>query len=90
MVQTIAISEKITLKYLRENFNLERNEERQFFSEWFENLPGISDTDQAFLNRVQSRYFYQLEEGTLLEGGVKMMMAPLLDLAGFYDAPFKT
>jgi hypothetical protein len=91
MVQTIAISEKITLKYLRENFNLQRSEEKQFFPEWYENLPQISETDKAFLDRVRSRYFYQLDEGTLLEGGVKMMMvAPLLDIAGFYDAPFKT
>lgn len=91
MVQTIAISEKTTLKYLRNNFNLQRNDERQFFPEWYENLPAISDADKAFLDRVRSRYFYQLDEGTLLEGGVKMMIvAPLLDIAGFYDAPFKT
>jgi hypothetical protein len=91
MVQTIAISENTTLGYLRENFNLQRNEERQFFPEWFEHLPALSDTDQAFLERVRLRYFYQLDEGTLLEEGVKMMMmAPLLDVAGFYDPPFKT
>jgi hypothetical protein len=91
MVQTIAISENTTLGYLRENFNLQRNEDRQFFPEWFEHLPVLSDTDQAFLERVRLRYFYQLDEGTLLEEGVKMMMmAPLLDVAGFYDPPFKT
>jgi hypothetical protein len=91
MVKTIAISEKTTLKYLRDNFNIERNEERGFFPEWYENLPELSETDKRFLDRVSSRYFYQLDEGTLLEGGVKMMMvAPLLDIAGFYDAPFNT
>jgi hypothetical protein len=91
MVQTIAISENTTLSYLRENFNLQRNEERQFFPEWFEHLPVLSDGDLAFLERVRSRYFYQLDEGTLLEEGVKMMMmAPLLDVADFYDPPFRT
>lgn len=91
MVQTIAISEKTTLKYLRKNLNLQRSSERQFFCEWYEHLPEITDVDKAFLDRVHSRYFYQLDEGTLLEGGVKMMIvAPLLDIAGFYDAPFKT
>ncbi|BAZ08610.1 hypothetical protein NIES4071_04150 [Calothrix sp. NIES-4071] len=39
MVKTIAISEKTTLKYLRENFNIQRNEKREFFPEWYENLP---------------------------------------------------
>lgn len=91
MVKTIAISEKITLRYLRDNFNIERNEEREFFPEWYENLPELSENDKRFLDRVSSRYFYQLDEGTLLEGGVKMMMvAPLLDIAGFYDAPFNS
>jgi hypothetical protein len=33
MVQTIAISEKITLKYLRDHFNLQRTSEVDFFSE---------------------------------------------------------
>jgi hypothetical protein len=79
MVQTIPISEKTTLKYLRENFNLQRNDDRQFFPEWYENLQNISDGEQVFLDRISSRYFYQLDEGTLLEGRVKMMMvAPLL------------
>lgn len=91
MVQTIPISEKITLKYLRDRFNLQRREDSEFFPEWFTHLPDLSDTDQAFLQRIRERYFYQLDEGTLLEGGVKMMMvAPLLDVAGFYDPPFKT
>ena len=34
MVQTIPISEKTTLKYLRKNFNWQRNDERQFFPDW--------------------------------------------------------
>jgi hypothetical protein len=54
-------------------------------------LPSLSPTDEAFLERVRVRYFYQLDEGTLLEEGVKlMMMSPLLDIAGFYDPPFRT
>lgn len=91
MVQTIAISENTTLKYLRENFNLQRTQDSQFFPEWREDLPEITDSEKALLDRIQSRYFYQLDEGSLLEEGVKMMMvAPLLDVAGFYDPPFKT
>lgn len=91
MVQTIPISEQTTLKYLRDRFNLQRTEDRQFFSEWFIELPALSERDKIFLERMRSRYFYQLDEGTLLEGGVKMMIvAPLLDVGGFYDPPFKT
>ena len=91
MVQTISISENITLKELREKFNLQRTDERVFFPEWFENLPDLTDSDQQFLDRVKNRYFYLLDDGSLLEEGVKMMIvSPLLEVAGFYDPPFKT
>jgi hypothetical protein len=91
MVQTIAISERTTLKYLRENFNLQRTEERNFFSEWASELSTITNSEKEFLDRIRNRYFHQLDEGMLLEGGVKMMiLSPLLDIAGFYDPPFKT
>lgn len=91
MVQTIAISEKTTLKFLREKFNLKRTENRQFFSEWFDGLPEISGSEKEFLDRVKNRYFFQLDEGMLLESGVKMMIvSPLLEVAGFYDPPYKT
>ncbi|NET32911.1 MAG: type I restriction endonuclease subunit R [Cyanothece sp. SIO1E1] len=91
MVQTVAISEKTTLKYLRQNFNLQRIEDHSFFPEWNENLPDITDAEQSFLDRVKNRYFHQLDEGMMLENGVKMMIvSPLLEAAGFYDAPFRT
>jgi len=91
MVQTIAISEKTTLKYLRDNFNLERTSESDFFPEWQEELPALTDTDIQTLNRIRDRYFHQLDEGMMLENGVKMMIvSPLLELAGFYDPPFRS
>ena len=34
MVQTIAISENISLKYLKEQFDLDRAANNNFFSEW--------------------------------------------------------
>lgn len=91
MVQTIAISENINLKYLRDNFNLSRRDDPQFFAEWQKELPQINEQEKKFLMRVRHRYFYQLEEGILLEEGVKMMLvSPLLEIAGFYDSPYKT
>ncbi|MFP4122240.1 type I restriction endonuclease subunit R [Coleofasciculus sp.] len=90
MVQTIAISEKTTLKYLRDNFNLERATESSFFPEWQGELPALSDTEIQALTRIRNRYFHQLDEGMMLENGVKMMIvSPLLELAGFYDPPFR-
>jgi hypothetical protein len=91
MLQTLAISEKTTLKYLRDRLGLVRVEDPGFFPEWQIDLPDLTEGDRAFLIRIRSRFFYQLEEGTLLENGVKMMMvSPLLEVAGFYDPPFRT
>jgi len=91
MVQTIAISEKTTLKYLRENFGLERTNEPNFFQKCQGEQSPLSDTEMSVLQRIRDRYFHQLEEGMMLENGVKMMIvSPLLEVAGFYDPPFRT
>lgn len=91
MVQTIAISENISLKYLKENLDLDRLDDDNFFTEWQNNLPNITTEEIQFLTRIKSRYFYQLDESILLEEGVTMMIvSPLLEIAGFYDSPFKT
>ena len=91
MVQTIAISEKTTLKYLREHFGLERTNEAGFFQEWQSQQSVLSDAETTALERIRTRYFHQLDEGMMLENGVKMMIvSPLLELAGFYDPPFRS
>ena len=91
MVQTIAISEKTTLKYLRDRFALERTDAADFFTEWQSEHPPLTNTETTVLERIRQRYFHQLDEGTMLENGVKMMIvSPLLDIAGFYDPPFRS
>ncbi|MGB3494735.1 MAG: hypothetical protein WBA57_18550 [Elainellaceae cyanobacterium] len=91
MVQTIAISEKTTLKYLRDRFGLERTNDADFFQEWQDEQDSLSDAEASVLTRIRNRYFHQLDEGMMLENGVKMMIiSPLLELAGFYDPPFRT
>jgi hypothetical protein len=67
MVQTLAISENLTLKYLRESFNLTWVQEPDFFPEWQAALPVPTEAQQQALNRVRDRYFHQLDEGSMLE-----------------------
>ena len=39
---------------------------------------------------IKQRYLYHRQYGHLLEGGVNfIVIAPLLELAGFYDSPFR-
>jgi hypothetical protein len=54
MVQTVAISDNLTLKYLRDRFNLQRSEDPPFFTEWTENLPELSGGDRTFLARIKA------------------------------------
>jgi hypothetical protein len=87
MVQTIA-AEQLTLYDLEQKFRLQRVADRQFFPEWQNLGPALTSEEQARLARVQ-QHFDHLGTRPMLEGMVKMVVvSPLLDLAGFFDAPF--
>jgi hypothetical protein len=87
MVETIAI-EKITLYDLEQRFKLKFVEDPTFFGEWQEDLPVLTIAEQQRLERVQAAYA-NLERRSLLENTVKLaVLAPLLDLAGFFLPPF--
>jgi predicted type IV restriction endonuclease len=86
MVQTLAI-EKVTLYDLEQTFNLRLVEDATFFHEWQNDLPSLTRADRERLQRVQAIYT-NLERRSLLENTVKMaIVAPLLDLAGFFLPP---
>jgi len=88
---TAAITEAITtIKEAETQFGLVRIEDEQFFTEWFEDLPSITEAEKASLDVLRRRYLYHRSEGDLLEGTVMLLVvSPLLALAGFYDPPFK-
>jgi hypothetical protein len=87
MMQTLAI-EKVTLYDLEQTLNLRLVEDSTFFNEWQEDLPSLTIAERERLQRVQAAYA-NLERRSLLENTVKMaIVAPLLDLAGFFLPPF--
>jgi len=87
MVQTIAI-EKVTVYQLEQAFGLQQVEDAIFFGEWQENLPPLTTAEQQRLERVRAAYT-NLERRSMLENTVKLaILAPLLDLAGFFLPPF--
>jgi hypothetical protein len=64
-------------------------ENEEFFREWQDNLPAITDEEKQRLNRVKASYANLLKYPPLLENTVKMVvLSPLLDLADFYLSPF--
>ncbi|MFE1744224.1 type I restriction endonuclease [Coleofasciculus sp. H7-2] len=91
MVKIIPIAENIsTLRQVRDKFNLILAADDHFFNEWFEGLPEITDREKETLDRIKRRYHYHREDGLLAEGAVNLVvLSPLLELAGFYDFPFK-
>ncbi|NEP57595.1 MAG: restriction endonuclease subunit R [Symploca sp. SIO2G7] len=76
------------LYQLKEKFGLQRTDNDQFFREWQDDLPQLSDTEKQALDEVKRDYLH-LSAYTILEPIVKMVvLSPLLKLAGFYRPPF--
>ena len=87
MVQIIQAT-NLTLRDLKTKYSLQEMPGNQFFREWVDNLPDLTDLEKQLLDRVKANYLH-LAERPLLENTVKMVvLSPLLDLAGFYQAPF--
>ena len=87
MVQTIQ-AQDITLPQSSERFGLERTEDEQFFREWQDDLPELSDFEKQVLDEVKGDFLH-LSQYPMLEPIVKMVvLSPLLRLAGFYRPPF--
>lgn len=88
MVQIIQ-AQDIDLRYLIENFGILVVEDNQFFREWQEDLPEISDSDKQLLDKVKAGYLNLLNYPPLLEDVVRMaVLDPILFIADFYLAPF--
>ncbi len=89
MAQTIPANQ-VTLRELKNSFGLQQAQDISFFMEWSEVHPPLSDLEEQFLDRVRANFLELLEDPPMLENSVKMVvLAPLLDLSGFYHQPFR-
>ncbi len=89
-MQTLAITDYIdSLAEAEAQFGLSRNDDPSFFPEWSSDLTSLSSAEQQRLDLIKQRYLYHRQYGHLLEGAVNfIVIAPLLEMAGFYDPPF--
>lgn len=88
MAQTIA-ARKVKLHDLKTKFGLQQVHDDAFFTEWQHDLPELTASEQRSLDRIKQNYLYLLEY-PVMESIVKMVvLSPLLDLAGFYEPPFR-
>ncbi|MEH2201093.1 restriction endonuclease subunit R [Nostoc sp.] len=87
MVQVIQ-GRDINLAQLIDQFGLQRADNEQFFLEWQQDLPELSDLEKQSLNEVKAEYLH-LSRYQILKPVVKIVVLfPLLRLAGFYQPPF--
>ncbi|MBU6187452.1 MAG: type I restriction endonuclease [Synechococcales bacterium] len=89
MVQGIAAKD-VTLRKLRQNFGIQISQNPAFFPEWLESFTSLNEGEYRLLDRVKTNFLELMEDPPILENTVKMVvLAPLLDLAGFYRRPFR-
>jgi len=91
MAETLAIAEAITtIRHVEETLGLRLADDHQFFTEWMDEVPKTTTFEQERLEQIRRNYLYQISDGLLLEETIKMVvLSPLLELAGFYQAPYK-
>ncbi len=89
MAQTIAANQ-VTLSELQRVFGLQQTQSAAFFAEWAETHPPLNEIERQLLDRVKANFEALMADPPTLENTVKMVvLAPLLDLAGFYRQPFR-
>jgi len=78
MPQLIA-ARTLKLHDLKASFGLELVEDDQFFQEWLDDLPELTELEKQTLDRVKRHYRYLLEY-PVMESIVKMVvLSPVLD-----------
>lgn len=88
MVQ-VTQAQNLNIVGLEEKFSLHVADDDQFFTEWLDNLPAVTDLEKQYLDRVKTNYLSLVERRPISEEMVKMVvLSPLLDLADFYRRPF--
>lgn len=87
MTQSIQ-AKTLTLRDVKTKFNLQLSEYEQFFREWIDDLPEITDAEKRYLDKIKVGYTNSAEY-PMIEDTVKMVvLAPLLFLADFFLTPF--
>lgn len=91
MVTSAGVRETVTtLNDLQARLGVVRSQDYNFFSEWTDDLPALSTHEEDGIDRLKRGYDYHREDGLLLEGTINLVVtAPLLELLGFVDPPFR-
>ena len=91
MTLTLPISNTmLTLADVSDRLKLQVSLDRNFFSEWRQELPDLTQSERGEIDRLQARFAAHRYRGLVAEGAVdKLLLSPLLDLVGFYEPEFE-
>jgi hypothetical protein len=82
-------AETITLRELITLYGLQLVEDDQFFREWQDNLPELTDPEKQLLDQIKTGYINLRNYPPLLENTVNIaVLSPLLFIGKFYLPPF--
>jgi len=88
MVQTLQ-ARNVNIRDLIDQFGLQLVRDRQFFTEWQEDLLELTDQEKQFLDKVREGFFNMMQYPPYLEKAVQIsVLSPLLFLADFFLPPF--
>lgn len=92
MVQSLTAS-AVTLRDLIDRVQLQELRDqaaREFFPEWHQSLPDLTEADRQALDKIRAGYLNLLQSPPLLERSVQFsVVAPLLFWADLYLPPFQ-
>jgi hypothetical protein len=82
LMMNMIADREINLRYLIDQFGLQRIRDRYFFDEWQVDLPQLTEEEKEQLDRIQAGYFNLIEYPPLLENVIKLtIVSPLLFIA---------
>lgn len=85
----IVAAQDVSIAQLRDEFGLQHTQDTGFFPEWLEPSASLSGAETQSLDRIKANFTSLMEAPSVLENSVKMViLAPILDLLGFYQPPF--
>ncbi len=90
-MSTLGITKAITnLTEAHTKLGVSPSLDTNFFTEWKEPLPILSDAEKAKLELLKQRYLYYADSGAITEGTVNLiLLSPLLETLGFFDPPYQ-
>ncbi len=78
----------LSLSDLKETFGLVRDRDDSFFQNWLSEMDELSAFERQMLDRLRGNYANIIETNPLEEVVKLVVVAPLLNLSGFYQPPF--